>query len=241
MLLSIGIQDKLKDLQNYKKDQQPVFDEVFRKNFIKSLDHRSYQYKEFMRKYHQKTAQLQEIKDAASNPKEVAKKSLNQLKGGNFKSSKFYHSLGNFVEGEYSRFDSEVADFPIDMSYSSEVLLENKQKLPHQRLVFKDDEALKLAVKMLCLHIRHYNQHNNNDRPRLTTVLSNIIHGFMKLEGFHKLNQQCAQGQVECLLPQQIDLVMAQDSTKYYRERMKKFNAGPDELQDNLSRITVQI
>ena len=194
LLLSIGIQDKLKDLQNYKKDQQPVFDEVFRKNFIKSLDHRSYQYKEFMRKYHQKTAQMQEIKDAASNPKDLAKKSLNQLKGGNFRSSQFYHSLSNFVEGEYSNFDSEATDFPIDMNYPTEVLLENKQKLPHQRLVFKDDEALKLAVKMLCLHIRYYNQHNNNDRPRLTTVLSNIIHGFMKIEDFNKLNQQCAQG-----------------------------------------------
>lgn len=46
-----GLGGKLEELQNMKFDQMPMFEDIYRKNFLKSLDHRSFQYKEFMRKF----------------------------------------------------------------------------------------------------------------------------------------------------------------------------------------------
>ena len=37
-----GLGGKLRELHNAKLDQMPVFEDVFRKNFVKSLDHRSF-------------------------------------------------------------------------------------------------------------------------------------------------------------------------------------------------------
>jgi histone deacetylase complex regulatory component SIN3 len=49
-----GIGGKLQELQNSKFDQMSTFEDIYRKNFIKSLDHRSFQYKDFIKKYTQK-------------------------------------------------------------------------------------------------------------------------------------------------------------------------------------------
>lgn len=49
-LLRDGMAGKLQELQNQRLDLLPHFEDVFRKNFIKSLDHRSFQYKDFMKK-----------------------------------------------------------------------------------------------------------------------------------------------------------------------------------------------
>lgn len=64
--LNEGLQSKLNELQNQKYDQLPQFEEVFRKNFVKSLDHRSILYnKEFIKKFLQKQQHMTEIKHAA--------------------------------------------------------------------------------------------------------------------------------------------------------------------------------
>jgi hypothetical protein len=46
-----GLGGKLQELQNQKFDQLGQFEEIFKKNFIKSLDHRNIQYKEFIKKF----------------------------------------------------------------------------------------------------------------------------------------------------------------------------------------------
>ena len=50
IFLRAGLGGKLQELQNQKLDQEQTFLDVYRKNFKKSLDHRSFQYKEFMKK-----------------------------------------------------------------------------------------------------------------------------------------------------------------------------------------------
>ena len=50
-MLSLGLGNKLQDLITQKYDQLPNFEEIYRKNFKKSLDHRSFQYKEFIKKF----------------------------------------------------------------------------------------------------------------------------------------------------------------------------------------------
>jgi len=37
-----GLGGKLRELHNTRLDQLPVFEDVYRKNFVKSLDHRSF-------------------------------------------------------------------------------------------------------------------------------------------------------------------------------------------------------
>ena len=58
----------------------------------------------------------------------------------------------------------------MDMRYSDLPKLSQlyPEKFPHLRLVFKDEESKKIAIKILCLHIRYSAVHHNNDRPRLT-------------------------------------------------------------------------
>lgn len=51
IILKTGLYGKLQELQNFKLDQQSTFDDIYRKNFYKSLDHRSFKYKEFVNKY----------------------------------------------------------------------------------------------------------------------------------------------------------------------------------------------
>ena len=65
--MKIGLSGKLLELQNLKAAQLSNFEDVYKKNFIKSLDHRSFQYKEFIKKIQQKQQHLQEIKTIALN------------------------------------------------------------------------------------------------------------------------------------------------------------------------------
>jgi hypothetical protein len=49
------------------------------------------------------------------------------------------------------------------------------QKFPHIRMVMKDELAIKVAIKMLCLNIRFSTSHHNNDKPRLTENCSFLL------------------------------------------------------------------
>jgi len=67
---------------------------------------------------------------------------LNQMKGGSQDESPYYHSFGKFVQHEdFVNFDVQSDDFPMNMEYSNieRVFSEHSEKLPHLRLVFKDE------------------------------------------------------------------------------------------------------
>jgi hypothetical protein len=96
------------------------------------------------------------------------------------------------------------------MSYKNlpEVTQLHCDKLPHLRLVFKDEEAKRIAIKILCLHIRYSTLHHNNDRPRLTENMRQILENFMEISEFKWLNRTCGHGKIESLSLAQIDLIM---------------------------------
>jgi len=101
------------------------------------------------------------------------------MKGGSQEESPFYHSFGKFIQHDFSKFDTEINDYPMNMDVDN--IMDYSEKLPHLRLVFKDQEAKNIAIKILCLHIRYSGVHHNNDRPRLTENLRQIIEQFMQV------------------------------------------------------------
>ena len=107
------------------------------------------------------------------------------------------------------------------MNYDNfeDIVPQNQQKMPHFRMIFKDKEARNIAIKILFLHIRHSTTHHNNDRPRLTENLRQILENFMDITEYKELNQSCGHGKIESLTPSQIDLIMNKDSHLYYFKR----------------------
>jgi len=74
------------------------------------------------------------------------------------------------------------------MNYDNfkEVAKHNIEKLPHLRLIFKDEEAKSIAIKILLLHIRYSTAHHTNDRPRLTENLRQILENFMDIKEYKR-------------------------------------------------------
>lgn len=58
---------KLEFLKNQKTSNLNEFKDQFRKNFTKSLDHKSFQYKDFMKKYLQKQNIINRIKQISED------------------------------------------------------------------------------------------------------------------------------------------------------------------------------
>jgi len=105
-------------------------------------------------------------------------RSLNKMKGSLMDESPFYHSFGTFLKHNVTHFDPPTtSDFPMNMDYKGVEKLAQltPSKFPHLRLVFKDQAAMKIAIKLICLNIRYSGHHNNNDRPRLTENCRFII------------------------------------------------------------------
>lgn len=115
-----GIVNKLNDLILNRSDQKPQFEEVFRRNWVKSLDHRSFQYnREFIKKFQQKTQHISEIRALSLANQGGSLRHKNLLKGGNLPCSPFYHSFGNFLKNETTRLlgDAMPEDHPMDMRH----------------------------------------------------------------------------------------------------------------------------
>jgi endonuclease III-like uncharacterized protein len=111
---------------------------------------------------------------------------------------------------DFINFDAQSDDFPMNMDYPDfDNLAKNfTEKLPHIRLVFKDEQVSYIAIKMLCLHIRYANFYHNNDRPRLVENLRHIVEQFMGVANFKSLNASCDFGKIDGLTQGQVDLVM---------------------------------
>jgi len=138
-----GFEGKLIVLQNYKIDHNEQFKDIYRKNFAKSLDHRSFQYKDFIKKFLTKQVLISSLKSIALNNLCGHFRHQSMLKGGNFKESPFFHTIGPFVKYNTESFShtNEVKDFPIDMNYPDfdQLVTENLEKMPHLRILFHND------------------------------------------------------------------------------------------------------
>jgi hypothetical protein len=148
---------KVKSLKQMKEDHRESHLDAQRKNFLKSLDYRSFLYKEFIKKFEKKQYHLSHIKSVAWQNSIKAPRHVNLLKGGFQADSPFYHSFGNFVHFDFSTFDPEWTDlkkpefFPLNMEYKNMELIKSKcqQKLPHLRMAFKDKEAVMTTIKLI--------------------------------------------------------------------------------------------
>ena len=118
-ILKSGFEGKLVVLQNYRIEHNEQFKDIYRKNFGKSLDHRSFQYKDFIKKFLTKQVLLSGLKQIAWSNQINRIREPNLLKGGNFKDSPFYHTVGQFSKYSNGAFAEivEKGDFPIDMNY----------------------------------------------------------------------------------------------------------------------------
>mmetsp|Transcript_28671 Transcript_28671/g.43291 ORF Transcript_28671/g.43291 Transcript_28671/m.43291 type:complete len:459 (+) Transcript_28671:1713-3089(+) len=120
--LRSGFEGQLVMVQNYRIEHIEQFKDIFRKNFTKSLDHRSFQYKDFIKKFLTKQPHIQALKAVAQKNQTDQPRPVNMLKGGNFKESPFFHTIGPFVNYDFASFDmakDAKRQFPIDMSYSN--------------------------------------------------------------------------------------------------------------------------
>lgn len=84
---------------------------------------------------------------------------------------------------------------------------EDTEKLPHVRMIFNDELTQQIAIKLLCLHIKHSTAFHTNDRPRLCENLRKIIEVFLGID-FKTINDYVLYGKVESLTPKQIDIVV---------------------------------
>mmetsp|Transcript_28671 Transcript_28671/g.43298 ORF Transcript_28671/g.43298 Transcript_28671/m.43298 type:complete len:81 (+) Transcript_28671:3093-3335(+) len=80
--------------------------------------------------------------------------------------------------------------------------------MPHMRMIFKDEEALRITIKLLCLYIRQQPSHHPNERPRLIESLRQVVELFMGIVEFRSLDKKCSFDRVKSLTPQHIDLIM---------------------------------
>ena len=99
----------------------------------------------------------------------------------------------------------------MDLEYEnlSDSVRKYPEKFPHQRLVFKDQDAKHIAIKIVCLTIRFSGAFNNTDRPRLTEYFKLILEKLMQVQEFNSLYKSCSYGLIENLTHAQVDLIMS--------------------------------
>ena len=108
------------------------------------------------------------------------------------------------------------------MRYSDSVIQRHQEKLPQQRLLFNNQEAKSIAIKILLLQIKYStNHHNSESRQKILDITGQILKNLMNVDNFQQLSDQCAEGQIDSLTPAQIDLIMNQDSHLYYKKRLE--------------------
>lgn len=227
--LQQAIAGKLQELQNFKLDQMSTFQDVFRKNFNKSLDHRSFLYKDFIKKYQQKQTHMLKIKETAEENQAHTLRHINLMKGGNHHESGYFHSFDNFLSHDFKLFDGEKnQDFPMNMEYPDVEGLAQlfPYKFPQQRLIMKDQEVVNIVIKLVCLNIKYSGTYHNNDRPRLIENLRFLVQDFLQIPNFKQLNQGCGYGKVEALNNRQLDMLMNKDNHFYYKLKSAQLDSS---------------
>lgn len=155
---------KLEFLRNHKSSNLNEFKDAFRKNFTKSLDHKSFQYKDFMKKYLQKQNHVKWIKQILEDndlKRRLTPNQINLLYGSGDQSVKsdyrFYNSYGKEFSGCFSKDRLKQLernpDHPIDMRFMDELPMEIIYKLQHKcpqsRFIMNDPQAFEITLKLV--------------------------------------------------------------------------------------------
>lgn len=166
--------------------------DVCDKNFHKSLDHRSFHFKQFEKKNQSQKNYLQEIKSLSQQS--LKSKSLNLLKGG-WKESEFY--------GTYSLFESIVvhsehhlknpklqADYPINLNEPEEVLRERREHLPQFRFLLNDRTLLLHTLQLVMIGIRSASN-SSTEKEKMRNSLRVIVEQLLGISGYDDMLALC--------------------------------------------------
>lgn len=155
---------KLEFLKQQKASNIGEYKEQFKKNFTKSLDHKSFQYKDFMKKFLMKNNHVNKIRQISEDnivKKRVERNDIHLLYGSgeqNMKSD--YHFFNTFGIDFSGKFDQSrlsqlksSPDYPIDMEFLKDLSTQERHsiqsKCPHVRFLFDNKQVMEIALKLM--------------------------------------------------------------------------------------------
>lgn len=164
------LQNQLTDIKAEKANHINEWKQVCEQNFLKSLDHRSFVFKDAQKKHLQGKKQFEELKRIALTP--LFLKSERQLKGGSSKDHEFFCTYSSFLLNNIQVYPLDIAsskqvllDAPINMC-DSEALMSKRQLLPHMRFIMHDEDVLKLTISLLFAGIR-VGSNSSSDKQKM--------------------------------------------------------------------------
>lgn len=180
-------------LRNHKSSNINEYKDNFRKNFTKSLDHKSFQYKDFIKKYLQKQNHVKWIKQILEDndlKRRLTPNQINLLYGSGDQSVKsdyrFYNSYGKEFSGCFSKDRlkqlERTPDHPIDMRFLDDMPMEAISKIQHKcpqsRFLMNDTQAFEITLKLVIQYIKLQqitNTHQQGDKAQLMKALRFMV------------------------------------------------------------------
>jgi paired amphipathic helix protein Sin3a len=166
---------KLKQrLETYKKQYQESskhWNDICTKNFSKSLDHRSFYFKQNEKRHIHSKFFIQDIKIRST---ERQKQSLNIIKGG-CALSPFYISFSALQQplDEFIIPSDEIANLKEDEARKL------SDKLPHYQLLFNDEECFALAISLV-LHSISSIANRQQEKDKMMSFLNSVFLHFFE-------------------------------------------------------------
>jgi hypothetical protein len=166
--------ERLEYLRNLKKQSLGEIMDQLRKNFTKSLDHKSFQYKDFLKKYMNKQQHIRLLIERHPLARITNENELSNLFGVGEKPDnhhyRYFNTFGKQFGGEFSRprveFHNKIQDFPIDMKFmeqiDTKVLMKHQSKFPSARFLFDNPKVVEISLKLLLLNMKSSNQHHQS-------------------------------------------------------------------------------
>ncbi|CDW73125.1 paired amphipathic helix protein sin3a-like [Stylonychia lemnae] len=186
-----NVQEKQEYIKNWRDQCE--------KNFMKSLDHRSFHFKSFEKKNQSSKNYILELKNLGQQS--FKSKNLNQM---------LVHSK------ELTENENLCTDHPINMDCSKEVLQANSDKLPHMRFLFNNKEILDLTLQMILVGIRLANN-GGAEKEKMRQSLRAILEEFMEVQNFEDILRESKE--IIYLEESQVDYICQRD---YYEGKVKE-------------------
>ena len=163
------LKQKLEMHLKQNQDNSKHWVDICTKNYSKSLDHRSFYFKQNEKRHIHSKFFLQDIKIRST---ERQKQCLNILKGG-CTVSPFYISFSALQQplDEFIIPNDEIADL------TEEEVRKNMDKLPHYQLLFNDEECFSLSINIIvnCISLINNRQ---QEKDKMIGFLSKLFEHF---------------------------------------------------------------
>lgn len=184
MVIDVFLKRLTENLEKVRFEKQLKLDEwkqCCEINFLKSLDHRSFFFKESQKKKLQSKYQVEELRKISL----ARDKNINQMKGGT-KNSEFFCTYSSLQMNNQQTYPDEalkdpnlLADSPINLLDPE--ILSRPDLLPQMRFFFYDNEVLELTFQTLLAGCRLGN-YPVADRTKMESILELFITKFFKID-----------------------------------------------------------